>query len=199
MSREEFAKYWSGLRQSYGEDLMVSSEATALPAGTETLLVRSFGVFLDDGSYADTGFPEEVLMRNFQYEKHQFDPATSDLRGSLHYQYKLKRKRLIADPASLGLQRIRDDDPQFLGFFGEVPDPFNATSEAIGTMRFNCIGCHSETLYGVSTVFSLSVEEPASVSDEAESASEILVTTSRRGFFRLKSPEFEELCRLLKS
>jgi hypothetical protein len=59
----------------------------------------------------------------------------------------------------LGLRRIRDADGEFNGFFAEVPDPH--ASEHVTTMRANCISCHSELLYGASTIFSLCRRTPA--------------------------------------
>jgi hypothetical protein len=139
-------------------NVTVSAAVPSLSAGTETVLVRRFGVFLDNGSYADSGIPEEVLLRVFKYRSATLDNATSDGLGTLHYQYKLCRARLLNDRETLGLTRIQDADPQFYGFFAEIPEP--RASEHLTTMRANCISCHSEVLYGASTIFSLCRHAP---------------------------------------
>jgi hypothetical protein len=158
MSRAEFLDYWQKVTRRFGMNVTVSAAVPRLPAGTETVLLRTFGVFLSDGSYADSGIPEEVLVRVFKYAEATLDPQTSDGLGTLHYQYKLRRASLLEEPATLGLTRIKDNDGQFYGFFAEVPEP--ESSEHLTTMRANCISCHSELLYGASTVFSLCRHTP---------------------------------------
>jgi hypothetical protein len=150
-----FDEYWRETYGGYRESLTRSGGTPPLPAGTETLLVRSMGVFLEDGTFADTKFPEEVLMRIFKYEQSRLDIQTSDSRGTLQYQYKLIRAKLLENPNSLGLVRVSDDSAQFFGFLSEVPDQHHSYSEVLTTMRNNCISCHSELHYGVNTVFSL--------------------------------------------
>src|SRR5262249_19788240 len=67
--------------------------------------------------------------------------------------------KLLDDPPSLGLCRVHDADGQFYGFFAEVPE--RNSTEHLTTMRANCISCHSEVLYGASTIFSLCRRSPA--------------------------------------
>ena len=159
LGEAEFFAYWAKVTQQFGMNVTVSAAVPSLPAGTQTVLLRTFGLFLEDGSYADSGVPEEVLVRVLKYTEATLDPWTSDGLGTLHYQYKLRRQRFLADPATLGLERIQDADGQFYGFFAEVPEP--TSTEHLTTMRANCIGCHSELLYGASTVFSLCRRSPA--------------------------------------
>jgi hypothetical protein len=159
MNEPEFFDYWAKVTKRFGMNVTVSAAVPSLPAGTQTVLLRTFGVFLADGSYADSRIPEEVLVRVFKYSKTTLDPHTSDGLGTLHYQYKLRRNRLLGDPTTVGLCRIQDADGQFYGFFAEVPDP--DASEHLTTMRANCISCHSELLYGASTIFSLCRRSPA--------------------------------------
>ena len=89
----------------------------------------------------------------------------------MHYQYKLRRQRFLTDPATLGLERIQDADGQFYGFFAEVPEP--TSTEHLTTMRANCIGCHSELLYGASTVFSLCRRSPAKTGPSSREGSHL--------------------------
>jgi hypothetical protein len=159
MSEPEFFGYWTKVTRKFGMGVTVSAAVPSLPAGTQTVLLRTFGLFLNDGSYADSGIPEEVLVRVFKYTGATLDPQTSDGLGTLHYQYKLRRDRLLNEPATLGLCRIQDADGQFYGFFAEVPEP--ESTGHLTTMRANCIACHSELLYGASTVFSLCRHSPA--------------------------------------
>src|SRR5262249_53074098 len=79
---------------------------------------------------------------------------TSDFRGTLFFKYTLWRSALLGQPASLGLKRTLDDDRQFFGFLGDAPDRQHAYTDTVTTMRSNCIACHSELYYGLSTIFS---------------------------------------------
>jgi hypothetical protein len=99
-------------------------------------------------------WPEEVTIRRLKYATERVDYSSSDFRGTQFFQYKLSRALVRKNPASLGLRRIRDDDWQFYGFYGDVPDRGNSYSDAVTTMRGNCIACHSELFYGLNTVFS---------------------------------------------
>jgi hypothetical protein len=154
-ARDEFYRYWDTVADKFGANVTRDGRVPPLPAGTETLLLRTFAVFLDDGTCADSGFPEEVLMRLIKYRDTQLDLATSDYRGTLHYRYVMRRRALLADAGSLGLERVRDEDPQFFGFLSEVPDYRRSSSANLTTMRTNCVSCHSEALYSASTMFSL--------------------------------------------
>lgn len=138
----------------YGVTLHQTAIKEEVPEGFETLLVRTIGVLLVDGTYRDSTWPEEVIMRVFKYPRPTLDPGTSDFSGTLFYQYKLARELAERDEGSLGLVRVRDDDAQFYGFFGDAPDPHNSYSHSITTMRQNCVACHAELFYGLNTVFS---------------------------------------------
>jgi hypothetical protein len=196
MAEAAFRSYQAKLSRVYGTGLTRTGSAPPLPAKTETLLIRTFGVFLHDGTYADTGFPEEVVMRVFKYERTRVDLTTSDFRGTLFYQYKMRRRDLLREPRSLGLRRIRETEPQFFGFLSEVPDPRNATSETLTVMRNNCVGCHSEALYGVSTVFSLARRDPKTRKPGVVQGGLLEVVGKNR--FRLKTPEFKQFQALTK-
>jgi hypothetical protein len=154
LRNEELQRLWRSLYRSYGKDLHITGVKEQTPAGLETMLIRTFGVFLEDGRYEDTGWPEEVILRRFKYSTDRVDPSSSDFRGTQFFQYKLDRSLLRKSPSSLGLRRVYDDDWQFYGFFGDVPDRGNSYSDAVTTMRSNCIACHSELFYGLSTIFS---------------------------------------------
>jgi hypothetical protein len=138
----------------YGLTLHQTAIKEEVPDGFETLLVRNIGVLLSDGTYRDSSWPEEVIMRVFKYPKPKLDLETSDFSGTLFYQYKLARELAEGNAGSLGLVRVRDDDAQFYGFFGDVPDPHNSYSRSVTTMRQNCVACHAELFYGLNTVFS---------------------------------------------
>src|SRR5262249_4558186 len=152
MTAEGFYAYWDRLHARFGPDLHLHTGQPPLPERTELLLVRTFGLFLQDGTYVDSTLPEEVLLRGFKHQRPRLDTTTSDDRGTLLYQYKMSRRELLVDGARLGLRRTPEDAPQFYGFFGEAPDPYNSYSDSISTMRFNCIACHAEHQYGVGTV-----------------------------------------------
>jgi hypothetical protein len=181
---------WRRLYQQHGNNLHTRPTKEQFPVGLETMLVRTFGVFLTDGSYADSLWPEEVIIRWFKYTQETLDAATSDFRGTNLYQYKLSRSALIADPGSLGLRRIREDEPQFFGFFGDVPDPRNSYSNTVTTMRSNCITCHSELLYGLSTIFSFE-RNPDPLAGEPLAAG--MLVEAAKGRYRLMTAEGQAL------
>ena len=106
-----FFKYWQEISRRFGRGLHLEGKVPPLPAGSETVLVRSFGVFLTDGSFADTHVPEEILIRLFKYTESSLDMTTSDYVGTLLYQYKMQREKLLNDPSSLGLQRLKTRMP----------------------------------------------------------------------------------------
>ena len=184
LTTNEIADLWRSLFQRYGEDLHTTGIEEATPPGFETMLVRTFGVFLVGGEYADSLWPEEVTIRRFKYATDRVDSASSDFRGTQFFQYKLARSLALRKPASLGLRRIRDDDWQFYGFYGDVPDRGNSYSDAVTTMRGNCIACHSELFYGLNTVFSFERNPDKSTQRRSQSQSgpksEELETLQRR-------------------
>ncbi|MBI1916756.1 MAG: hypothetical protein HYS12_18780 [Planctomycetes bacterium] len=196
MSHAAFRSYRDRMVREYGTRLVLTGKVPPLPAKTETLLVRTFGIFLWDGTYADSGFPEEVLLRLFKYDRTRLDLATSDFRGTLFYQYKMRRRDLLARTRSLGLRRIRETDAQFFGFLAEVPDAREANSETLTIMRNNCVSCHSEALYGVSTVFSLARRDAGAGKPGVVQGGLLEVVGTNR--FRLKTPEFKALQALTK-
>ena len=153
LSNEEMADLWKRLFAAYGNQLHLSAVKQTTPPGIETLLLRTFGVYLRDGTFRDSLWPEEVLIRILKYDHSEIDNGSSDFRGTLFFQYKLSRSALLAQPASLGLKRTLDDDRQFFGFLGDAPDRQHSHSETVTTMRSNCIACHSELSYGLGTIF----------------------------------------------
>jgi len=172
MRPDELRGLWQRLYSKYGSHLHLHAVAESTPPGMETMLVRTIGVLLQDGSFRDSSWPEEVTLRIFEYPRSQLDNQTSDFRGTLLYRYVLSRSALLAQPQSLGLQRKGDDDTQFFGFLGEVPDRHRALSNWTTTLRYNCITCHEGLFYGLATVFSFernpqpATQPPAHTDDE---------------------------------
>lgn len=155
LDKDQFYSYWDDIARRYGARVNLSAHVPRLPRGTETGLVRTFSVILDDLTIADSGIPEEVLVRLFKWDRAQPDSTTSDYKGTVHFQWKMSRQLLLAGRGSYGLKRILEEDPSFLGFYTDVPDTAQSYRDCITTMRYNCVMCHSEALYGSSTVFSL--------------------------------------------
>ena len=189
-SVDDVLAIWRRLFNAHGERLHRTAIDEPVPIGLETMLVRSFGVILVNGAYQDSQWPEEVILRAFKYPVSTIDLATSDFRGTLFYQYKMSRAALLRDPASLGLRRVFDDDEQFFGFFGDVPDPRNSYSTSLTTMRSNCISCHSELFYGLNTIFSFE-RDPR---DQGQSSHENSILRERKdGLFELRTEEYTSL------
>jgi hypothetical protein len=197
LSGAQLVALWRGLHGRYGKDLHVTGLADPVPAGLQTMLVRSFGVFVVGGGYRDSGWPEEVIIRVFKYPASRLDLLTSDFRGTLFYQYKLSRAALLRDRSSLGLVRTYDDDEQFFGFFGDVPSPRNAYSTSRTTMRSNCIACHSELFYGLNTIFSF--ERNPGLESSHPSPEHHLLRKRADGEFELQTPDYASLMRVLRS
>jgi hypothetical protein len=196
MSAAQFEVYWDGIAQSFGGSLNVSRSAPALPSKSETVMVRTFGLFLSDWTFVDSGIVEEVLIRSFMNATPAFHPDSSDYRGTLHYQYLMDRKQLLEDPATLGLVRIADDEPGFKGLFPRAPDALRTESECMTVSRYNCIECHSEALYGTSTVFSLGNSKCRDWNEMFE-GNPYAIPSDRSGRVRLVTPEFQELIRIV--
>ena len=154
-SQKRFYAYWDDVNQTFGDTVHLFSTVPRLPAGTQLMLVRTFAVLLKDGTIADSGIPEEVLIRAFKTSESGVDLTSSDFRGTYFYEYKLNRRLLLQNPPSLGLVRHLDGDPVFYGFNTEVPDLNTSIDAGLTTMRNNCIQCHALLHYGSSTVFSL--------------------------------------------
>lgn len=157
------------------------------------MLVRTFGVFMEDGTYRDSHWPEEVLIRAFKYQNPKVDISTSDFSGTVFYQYRLAREALKSKNNFLGLVRVRDDDREFFGFFGSVPDPKNAYSATTTTMRSNCISCHAELFYGINTVFSLERDPLGESRADSNDIWRELATDE----YELRTKEFVSLSKLL--
>ena len=184
LTTKQIADLWRSLFRRYGEDLHITGIDEATPPGFETLLVRTFGVFLVGGEFADSMWPEEVTIRRLKYATERVDYSSSDFRGTQFFQYKLSRSLVRENPASLGLRRIRDDDWQFYGFYGDVPDRGNSYSDTVTTMRGNCIACHSELFYGLNTVFSFernpdTAAKPRSQSQSGSKSEELEILQRR--------------------
>jgi hypothetical protein len=184
------------LHALYGEHLHRVAVDQDVPNGLETLLVRSLGVFLTDGTYRDSLWPEEVLIRQFKYPRSQIDNTTSDFRGTLFFQYRMSEQLLLRNPASLGLRRIRDDDAQYFGFFGDVPDIHHSYSDTVTTMRSNCIACHSELFYGLSTIFSFERDPRTTNAPAADDSIAMLVSPGR---YRLRTSAYRQLESLVQA
>lgn len=182
------------LYKKYADLLHQVAVRQEVPQGLETVLVRTVGVLLRDGTFRDSTWPEEIIVRAFKYPVATLDLTTSDFSGTLLYQYKLSRERLLERPQSLGLVRVRDDESQFFGFFGDVPDPRNAYSMTTTTMRENCIGCHAELFYGLNTVFSFERDPRL----ERERDDNELWEELGDGAYKLRTPEFVSLTSQLK-
>ena len=188
MSEQGFADYWDRLFDIAGTNLTVTSRLPPVAAGTQTLLLRTLGVFLNDGRYADSKIPEAVLMRIMKFPRQRLDLDSADYRGTVIVSYSLQRRALFADPATLGLHRNGLDDPAFFGFFERAPDPFNSATAALTTVRNNCTNCHAELLYGASTIFSLSRRRPPDPG-AAYRMGGMLEPTGEGGFYRLATAE----------
>jgi hypothetical protein len=184
--------HWQSILRQWKDPRTVVPQVQWKAAGLETMLVRSFGVFLQDMTFVDSRFPEEVLIRAFKYDLSTLDPESSDFRGTQQYQYKMRRRALLANPKSLGLQRIQEDDRQFLGFFSESPDAFNVGTRTLTSMRFNCISCHSTASYGIDTIFSL---RRSPVVDEKKVSGHIAleIVDASLGLYKLRSAEAQAL------
>jgi hypothetical protein len=196
-NRERFHAYWDGVADKFGARSTRDGRVPTLPAGTETLLIRTFAIFAADGSCVDSGLPEEVLVRAFKYPETEFDLNTSDGRGTSNFQYLMRRRLLLNDPASLGLHRVLDDDPQFFGLYSEVPDLRRSYSANVATMRTNCVSCHSEAFYGASTVFSLG-QKRRGRAGMSKVEGGLLEPSAQAGRYELKTDEFARLQRWLR-
>jgi hypothetical protein len=191
-SQKQFFSYWDDIVDQFGDTAHLSSHTPRLPRETQTMLLRTFSVILDDGTVTDSGIPEEVLIRCFKCQDRCLDLASSDKRGTYLYQYKLSRQRLLSEPASLGLRRRAETDPSFIGFNSEVPDPHHCLTDGLVTTRYNCINCHSPILYGSSTVFSL--EKSRLKNPDADPfAGTIFEATSKPGRYRFTAKEYRFL------
>lgn len=182
------------LYAKYGDSIHTMAVEERVPRGMETLLVRSFGVLLKDGSYRNSFWPEEVIIRAFKYDRATVDRKTSDFTGTVHYQYRLSRERLLHNPRTLGLVRIKDDEEEFFGFFGDVPDLRMAYAATTTTMRVNCMSCHAELYYGLATIFSLE-RNPAL--DAMRQDNEVW-RELEEGRFQLRTEEYESLASYLR-
>jgi hypothetical protein len=197
MRGEEIIALWQQLFRKHGHRLHSEAVTEPTPRGLETVLVRSFGVFLEGGIYRDSFWPEEVTIRVFKYPQPRVDHESSDFRGTLFFRYRMSRAALLREPASLGLQRVMDDDIQFYGFFGEVPDPLNAYSDTVTTLRANCIACHEELFYGLNTIFSFERNPEASVAGSAAQNQMLLVRPD--GNYELTTQEYTSLQESLRA
>jgi hypothetical protein len=189
------AALWSELYGKYGSKLHTSVVTEEPPPRLETMLVRTFGVYLNDGRYRDSFWPEEVILRMIRRPQPTVDLASSDFRGTFFYQYRMSRGEALRDPSSLGLRRTLDDDPQFFGFFGDVPDRRTSYSNTLTTMRSNCTGCHSELFYGLATIFSFE-RDPDAIQGSAPTSKQVLHEVAP-GDYELMTPEARSLRGLL--
>ena len=156
--KEQFLKYWDDVFKQYGPVITRVGGIPAVPARTVTVLLRTAGLFLENGEYVDSDIPEELLIRAFKYEKNKVDSESTDDRGTIVRQFVMRRSLLLQKTASLGLREVEKEEAQYTGFFGETPT--DANSYNVTTMRMNCIECHSELYYGANTIFSLNHKRP---------------------------------------
>lgn len=184
----EMIAWWEEVNAACGDRLLVDP-CEPVPKGTETMLIRTFRILLENGEWVDSGYPEEVLIRTFQYAHPRLDLHTSDFRGTNQYQYKLSRRMQLERPSSLGLHRIRHENPQFLGFFSEVTDPYHSLGAPLTSMRHNCINCHSPLFYGTNTMFFLRVKPSKQTGQQAN---------PKHDGIRRQSPEVETLRRRIR-
>jgi hypothetical protein len=190
MSHRQLKILWSELYTMHGERLHNVAVDEDVPKGLETLLVRTMGVFLADGTFRDSKWPEEVIIRQFKYPGFRIDNTTSDFSGTVFFQYRMSTESLLRNPESLGLRRVHDDDPQYFGFFGDVVDVHHSYSDTVTTMRSNCIACHSELFYGLNTVFSFE-RDPELMNGRAgdDSIAKFIATD----VYRLQTPAYRRL------
>ena len=196
LTEEQVRTLWTDLWSTYGPRLHLHGGTPPVPAGFETVLVRRPAVFLQDNTVAPGPFPEEVLIRAFKYPEQRMDASTTDYRGTSIHQLKLDRKRLLRNPQSLGLRSIPPDAPQFYGFYAEAPDPRNGYSDTISTMRYNCIGCHSEAFYGFATVFSFEHAPTATDNPVGRIKGGLLERSAPTERFRLRSESLSSILTL---
>jgi hypothetical protein len=155
-SSQQFYSYWDNVNKSFGGYVHLSPRVPPLPAKTQLMLVRTFTVLMEDGTVADSTIPEEVLIRAFVTTNTvNLDRNSSDYRGTYYFDYKLNRRSLLKDAASLGLVRILDSEAIFFGFYQDVPDLKAAADAGVVSMRYSCIDCHALVHFGSGTVFSL--------------------------------------------
>jgi hypothetical protein len=154
-SQEQFYSYWDDIQKKYGDYVHTSSHVPPLLPGTQFMLVRTFAILLQDGTIADSGIPEEILVRTFKAGVRKIDSRSSDYQGTYYYAYKMSRNLLLNQPMSIGLKRRLDNQAIFYGFYQDVPDFRISHDAGLVTLRYNCIECHSLIHQGSGTVFSL--------------------------------------------
>jgi hypothetical protein len=103
----------------------------------------------------------------------------------------------MTNPSSLTLKRIYDDDAEYYGFFGDVPDRINAYSDTITTMRMNCISCHSELFYGLNTIFSF--ERNPGLNGSSNVLEDGMLIRNGENDFQLKTQDVEDLKKWLSN
>lgn len=185
----EIEQYWDECWNGVGPRIHVSPVPRDLPAGTETTLVRTMSLFADDWSVFDSGLVEELLIRYFRREKPQYDPGSSDFRGTLHFQYLLDRHRLFSRDQVMGLRRVHDDEPSFVGIFPRTNDLTTSNVEVATQSRWNCLNCHAESVYGANTVFALGHRRLDSL-EESLAANSLIIRNPTTGRFQLLTEEF---------
>ncbi len=195
MQPHEVPDFWRSVFIEHGGNDNVSARVPLCPPMTETMLVRTMGVFLNDGSFADSGFPEAVNIRIFKTSRPTLDMSTGDFRGTIYQVLAMKRRALLNNPASLGLQVISLESPAYFGILQGAPDAKNAYTDALTTVRQACINCHSALFHGTPTIFSFVRPYPESQSDAApgHNYGDILSFMKERGFSRLNTPVYQFL------
>jgi len=193
---EEIPEFWQSVFGVYGKEMNITGRAPVCPPNTETMLVRTFGVFLEDGTYTDSKIPEVVLLRIFKTGEPKLDRTTADFRGTLVYVHAMKRGAILANPKNLGLVRISLDRPSFYGFFSGAPDYRNSYLGALTTVRHKCINCHSPLFHGTPTIFSFARKPPgegAGLERPKYKYDKMLIYTDKEDFYILNTPQYRDL------
>jgi len=159
-SGEKVINYWREVSSQHGEEGEVEN-FEVLPAGTETMLTRSAGVFLADGTYADSGVFEEVLLRIFKHAIRTLDVNTTDFWGTNYSEFVLDRTRFLKNHNDIALKEKSMDSLSYWGFWGEAYDPSPMPFPAITTMKWNCYTCHALVGYGSETILTMRLQDPS--------------------------------------
>lgn len=196
LTKDQMYRVWSDLHGEHGYDLFGgTSTVPAIAPGTQLTLIRSAGVLLTDLSYADSGIVESVTTRVFRYPRHTLDLSTSDYFGTLHFVQELKRRDLLSRTRNgLGLVRVDDADPTFFGLLSGAPDPLRSSSNALTTVRNNCVTCHSLIQYGWRSVFSMGLMPERRTGRESTLEGGLLNVISPERYI-LNTEEFSEAIR----
>lgn len=187
-SSEKIIGFWRNISSQYGIEANVATGLDALPAGTETMLTRSAGIFLKDGSYVDSGVLEEVLLRSFKYTVRTLDISTTDYWGTNYSEFVLDRGRFLRDEHDISLKEKSMDSLSYWGVHGEAYESSPVPFPAITITKWNCYTCHSLVGYGTSTVLTMRLQEPGELRDIQRYRDYLKPVSPNSGRFELVSP-----------